>query len=144
MQAHPVDGGQWEIVHRVSLRRNRLSMQHRQVRQTTGKDDYVVESQRLYRVMFMYSYRGRFESSATPVVNQCLQLVTQALTSAQLEASDVHVVVLCGGSARLPLVQRKFKDMFPAAQIHSSIAPDEVMAMGAAKQASSIKPIVSI
>ena len=47
VQAHPVDGGQWEIVHRVSLRRNRLSMQHRQVRQTTGKDDYVVESQQL-------------------------------------------------------------------------------------------------
>ena len=34
----------------------------------------------------------------------------------------------------MPLVQRKLKDMFPTAQVHTSIAPDEVMAVGAAKQ----------
>ena len=79
-------------------------------------------------------FRGRFEALASSVVSQCLQVVTQALTSAQLEARDVHVVVMCGGSSRMPLVQRKLKDMFPTAQVHTSIAPDEVMAVGAAKQ----------
>ena len=43
-------------------------------------------------------------------------------------------MILCGGTTKIPILQKKMKDSFPNADILSSISPDEVIAIGAAKQ----------
>ena len=43
---------------------------------------------------------------------------------------------MCGGSGRIPYLQQQLKEMFPNAEILSTIPSDEVIATGAAKQAS--------
>ena len=44
-------------------------------------------------------------------------------------------VVLCGGSAKIPRLQQMIKELFPEVELLSSIAPDEVIPVGAALQA---------
>ncbi len=80
--------------------------------------------------------RARFEGLLTGILPTCIEPVTSALQKAGLEKEKVEKVVLCGGSTKVPLLQKQLKDFFPMADVLSSIAPDEVIAYGAAKQAS--------
>ena len=43
---------------------------------------------------------------------------------------------MCGGSSKIPKLQSRITSMFENAQILNTINPDEVIAVGAAKQAS--------
>ena len=43
-------------------------------------------------------------------------------------------MVVCGGGAKTPLVQKMVSDAFPHARLLNHIPPDEVIAMGAAKE----------
>ena len=43
-------------------------------------------------------------------------------------------VVLCGGSSKIPMLQTKISSSFSTAQVLSNLTPDEVIAIGAAKQ----------
>ena len=45
-------------------------------------------------------------------------------------------VVLCGGTSKIPKLQSSLQAAFPNAELLNSINPDEVIAVGAAKQAS--------
>ncbi|XP_035767462.1 heat shock 70 kDa protein 14 [Neolamprologus brichardi] len=47
----------------------------------------------------------------------------------------VGVVVLCGGSARIPRLQQMIREMFPDVELLNSAPPDEVIAVGAALEA---------
>ena len=42
---------------------------------------------------------------------------------------------MCGGSSKIPKLQSRIKSLFENAEILNSINPDEVIAVGAAKQA---------
>jgi molecular chaperone DnaK (HSP70) len=42
---------------------------------------------------------------------------------------------MCGGSLKIPKIQRAISDLFPQAEVLSGINPDEVLALGAARQA---------
>ena len=43
-------------------------------------------------------------------------------------------VLLCGGCTKVPSLQQQLAEYFSGAELLSSIAPDEVIAVGAAKQ----------
>ena len=58
----------------------------------------------------------------------------QALKDAGLKPSDIHEVVLVGGSTRIPRVQQIVKELF-GREPHKGVNPDEVVAVGAAIQA---------
>ena len=45
-------------------------------------------------------------------------------------------MILCGGSSKIPKLQSRIKSLFEDAEILNTINPDEVIAVGAAKQAS--------
>jgi len=47
-------------------------------------------------------------------------------------------VVVCGGGTKMTLVQRTISDFLPASELLSSIPGDEVIAIGAAKEVSSL------
>jgi molecular chaperone DnaK len=78
--------------------------------------------------------RAQFESMIMPLVERTLKPCQQALQDSGYKLSDIHEVLLVGGSTRVPLVQKKVKEFFakdPSARVN----PDEVVAMGAAVQA---------
>lgn len=77
--------------------------------------------------------RAKFEELIDPLVERCRQPVLNALKDARLKPSDIHEVVLVGGSTRVPRVQRLVRDMF-GKDPHQGVNPDEVVSLGAAIQ----------
>ncbi len=77
--------------------------------------------------------RAKFDELTSDLVDRTMGPVRQALSDADLKASDIDKVLLVGGSTRIPAVQdavRKFtgKDPF------KGINPDECVAVGASIQ----------
>jgi len=77
--------------------------------------------------------RAKFEEIIDPLVERCRQPVLNALKDARLKPTDIHEVVLVGGSTRVPKVQRLVRDMF-GKDPHQGVNPDEVVSLGAAIQ----------
>ena len=78
--------------------------------------------------------RGGLEKLIGPIVERTLAPCRQALEDAGVSAADIDEVVLVGGSTRVPLVRQKVAELF-GKQPHSSLDPDQVVALGAAVQA---------
>jgi molecular chaperone DnaK len=78
--------------------------------------------------------RSKFEQLTQPLTDRLRGPVTQALKDAGLKASDIHEVVLVGGSTRMPVVQELVRKMI-GKEPNKSVNPDEVVAVGAAIQA---------
>ncbi|MFT4624458.1 MAG: molecular chaperone DnaK [Myxococcota bacterium] len=77
--------------------------------------------------------RSEFERMIDPIVERTLEPCRKAMKDASVRAGDLDEVILVGGSTRIPLVQRKVKELF-GKEPNRSVNPDEVVAMGAAIQ----------
>jgi molecular chaperone DnaK len=77
--------------------------------------------------------RAKFEQLIEDLVEKSLGPCRQALSDAGLSASEIDEVVLVGGSTRVPLVQKRVKEIF-GKEPNRSVNPDEVVALGAAVQ----------
>ena len=78
--------------------------------------------------------RQQFESLIHPLVEKTLQSCQQALHDSQLQTSDIDVVVMVGGSTRVPYVKEQVAGFF-GKPVYDNVNPDEVVALGAAVQA---------
>jgi molecular chaperone DnaK len=78
--------------------------------------------------------RAKLEQMISPLVERSMEPVRKALADAKKKPSDIHEVVLVGGSTRIPLVQETVKKFF-GKEPHKGVNPDEVVAIGAAVQA---------
>lgn len=81
--------------------------------------------------------RIELEALVSSTVEATLGPVKQALADAELKASDIDEILLVGGQTRMPLVQRIVEEFF-GKKPNRSFNPDEVVAMGAALQASAL------
>lgn len=81
--------------------------------------------------------RGLFEGLIKDLVESTRSLCTQAMKDAGILPEDLKVVVLVGGSTRIPMVRQLVEEAFHQEPVHS-VNPDEVVAMGAAIAASVI------
>ena len=79
--------------------------------------------------------RAKFEELCNDLFRSCLEPVEKALKDAKLEKSEIHEVVLVGGSTRIPKVQQLLEDFFNGKKLNKTINPDEAVAYGAAIQA---------
>jgi L1 cell adhesion molecule like protein len=52
-----------------------------------------------------------------------------------MDKSNIHEIVLVGGSTRIPKVKKLLQDFFNGKELNQSINPDEAVAYGAAVQA---------
>jgi molecular chaperone DnaK len=77
--------------------------------------------------------RSKFEQMVADIINRTMEPCRKALADAGKKASDIHEVVLVGGSTRIPMVQAKVKEFF-GKEPNRSVNPDEVVALGAAVQ----------
>jgi L1 cell adhesion molecule like protein len=66
---------------------------------------------------------------------KCIGHVEKCLDYAKMDRSNIHEVVLVGGSTRIPKVQQLLQDFFNGKMLCKSINPDEAVAYGAAVQA---------
>src|SRR5207248_1333370 len=87
------------------------------------------------KVFFHEFTRGALDALIRPVVDRTRGPVKQALTDAQLKPADMDEVVLVGGATRTPLIRRTVEEFF-GRKPHIELNPDEVVALGAAVQAS--------
>ena len=77
--------------------------------------------------------RAKFEELIHDLVEATAGPVNQALKDAGLSASDIHKVLLVGGSTRVPAVQEAVKRI-TGREADKGINPDECVAIGAAIQ----------
>jgi len=77
--------------------------------------------------------RSKFEQLIHDLVDRTKIPCQQAMKDAGVSQSDIHEVILVGGSTRIPMVQQLVKDLF-GREPHKGVNPDEVVAVGAAIQ----------
>ena len=78
--------------------------------------------------------RARFEELNMDLFKKTMAPVTKALKDANMEKTDIHEIVLVGGSTRIPKVQELIKDFFDGKEPNKGVNPDEAVAYGAAVQ----------
>ncbi|KAL3635282.1 Heat shock 70 kDa protein bip3 [Castilleja foliolosa] len=60
--------------------------------------------------------------------------VEWALKDASLKKTDIHEIVLVGGSTRIPKVQQMLRDFFDGKEPMKGVNPDDAVVYGAAIQ----------
>ena len=75
-----------------------------------------------------------FDQMIQPIIDRTVGPCKQALKDAGLKPEQIDEVVLVGGSTRIPKVRRLVQDLFGRVP-HTGLNPDEVVALGAAVQA---------
>jgi len=83
--------------------------------------------------------RTQYEQLIAPIIQRTAAPVKQALKDAQLTPDQIDEVVMVGGSTRIPAVRALVTQLFDlearGRKLHTSLNPDEVVALGAAVQA---------
>jgi heat shock protein 1/8 len=79
--------------------------------------------------------RAKFENLCDELFRKTMVPVEQVLRDSKLSKSQIHEIVLVGGSTRIPKIQQLISDFFNGKELCKSINPDECVAYGAAVQA---------
>ncbi|CAF1624554.1 unnamed protein product [Rotaria sordida] len=119
-----------------ALRRLRTACE-RAKRTLSSSSQASIEIDSLYEGIDFYSTltRARFEELCVDLFRSTLEPVEKALRDAKMDKSNIHEIVLVGGSTRIPKVQKLLQDFFNGKELNKSINPDEAVAYGAAVQA---------
>ena len=78
--------------------------------------------------------KSTLETLIQPMVDKTINCCINALKDAELNAEDIDVIVMVGGSTRVPLIKESISKFF-GRPVNDSVNPDEVVALGAAIQA---------
>jgi L1 cell adhesion molecule like protein len=79
--------------------------------------------------------RARFESLCEHVFRRTIAPLEQVLSDAKMSKTDIHEVVMVGGSTRIPKIREMVSNFFNGKKLNDSVHPDEAVAYGAAIQA---------
>ncbi|CAI9754159.1 unnamed protein product [Fraxinus pennsylvanica] len=119
-----------------ALRRLRTACE-RAKRTLSSTTQTTIEIDSLYEGIDFYApiTRARFEELNMDLFRRCMEPVEKCIRDSKIDKSQVHDVVLVGGSTRIPKVQQLLQDFFNGKELCKSINPDEAVAYGAAVQA---------
>ena len=119
-----------------SVRRLRTACE-RAKRTLSSSAQASVEIDSLFEGIDFYTAvtRARFEEMNGDLFRGTLDPVEKALRDAKFDKSQIHDIVLVGGSTRIPKIQKLLQDFFNGKELNKSINPDEAVAYGAAVQA---------
>ena len=82
--------------------------------------------------------RAKFEELTADLIERSIEPCRKVMADAGLQPSQIHEVILVGGSTRVPLVKAKVEQFF-AKKPNETVNPDEAVALGAAIQAGIIQ-----
>ncbi|CAK1546737.1 unnamed protein product [Leptosia nina] len=119
-----------------ALRRLRTAAE-RAKRTLSSSTEATIEIDALYEGIDFYTRvsRARFEELNADLFRGTLEPVEKSLKDAKMDKSQIHDVVLVGGSTRIPKIQSLLQNFFCGKKLNLSINPDEAVAYGAAVQA---------
>ncbi|MFL5360446.1 MAG: molecular chaperone DnaK [Myxococcales bacterium] len=80
---------------------------------------------------------AEFNKMVMDLVQRTFKVCDEALQSARMTAADLDAIILVGGPTRLPIIRTSVRHYFQKDPM-AGIDPDEVVAMGASIQASSL------
>ncbi|XP_015753975.1 PREDICTED: heat shock cognate 71 kDa protein-like [Acropora digitifera] len=84
--------------------------------------------------------RAKFEEINADLFRGTIEQVREAIRDSKLQRTDIHEVVLVGGSTRIPKIQQLLKEFFGGTkELNKTINPDEAVAYGAAVLAAILK-----
>merc|ERR1712158_299939 len=129
--------------HRKDLTQNKRSLRRlrtaceRAKRTLSASAQASIEIDSLFEGIDFYTSitRARFEELCADLFRGTLEPVEKSLRDAKLDKTQIHELVLVGGSTRIPKVQKLLQDFFHGKALNKSINPDEAVAYGAAVQA---------
>ncbi|XP_015830556.3 LOW QUALITY PROTEIN: heat shock cognate 71 kDa protein [Nothobranchius furzeri] len=124
------------ISNKRAVRRLRTACE-RAKRTLSSSTQASIEIDSLYEGTDFYTSitRARFEELNADLFRGTLEPVEKALRDAKMDKSQIHDIVLVGGSTRIPKIQKLLQDFFNGRDLNKSINPDEAVAYGAAVQA---------
>ena len=79
--------------------------------------------------------RAKFEALCESTFRRTIAPLEQVLRDANMSKSDIHEIVMVGGSTRIPKVREMVSNFFNGKKLNDSVHPDEAVAYGAAIQA---------
>ena len=129
--------------HKVDLSDNKKAVRRirtaseRAKRSLSGQSQTTIEIDSVHDgIDFSVSLtRAKFESLCMDIFQKTLAPVERVLSDSKISKSQVHDIVLVGGSTRIPKVQELLSNYFNGKELCKSINPDEAVAYGAAVQA---------
>ncbi|HEX9034259.1 MAG TPA: molecular chaperone DnaK [Streptosporangiaceae bacterium] len=83
--------------------------------------------------------RAEFQKMTSDLLDRCKHPFQQVIKDAGVKLSDIHHVVLVGGSTRMPAVVDLVKELTGGKEPNKGVNPDEVVAVGACLQAGVLK-----
>ncbi|MFW9852087.1 MAG: molecular chaperone DnaK [Candidatus Thorarchaeota archaeon] len=78
--------------------------------------------------------RAKFEDMSKDLVEKCAEPSKQAMQDSKVKTGELDKVILVGGATRMPMIREMAKELF-GKEPHKGVAPEEVVALGAAVQA---------
>ena len=78
--------------------------------------------------------RAKFEELNMDLFKKTMDPVEKVMTDGGMKKTEIHEVVMVGGSTRIPKIQQLIKDYFNGKEPNKGINPDEAVAYGAAVQ----------
>ncbi|MHA1551243.1 MAG: molecular chaperone DnaK [Candidatus Heimdallarchaeaceae archaeon] len=78
--------------------------------------------------------RAKFEDITRDLVEKCVGPTKQAMKDSGKKANDLDKIILVGGATRMPMIRNMTKEIFKK-EPYKGVAPEEVVALGAAVQA---------
>jgi molecular chaperone DnaK len=101
--------------------------------ETTISLPYITADQNGPKHLELEITRAKFEEMTADLLERVVGPVQKALSDAGLTPDQVDKILLVGGSTRMPMVQRKIKELL-GKEPTKGINPDECVAVGAAIQ----------
>ncbi len=83
--------------------------------------------------------RAEFQRMTSDLLDRCKGPFGQVIKDAGVKLSEIHHVVLVGGSTRMPAVVELVKELTDGKEPNKGVNPDEVVAVGACLQAGVLK-----
>ena len=136
-------GAEFKRKHKKDLTTNARAMRRlrtaceRAKRTLSSAAQTSIEIDSLYEGVDFYTSitRARFEELCGDLFRSTLDPVEKVLRDSKIDKSNVHEIVLVGGSTRIPKIIKLVSDFFNGKEPNKSINPDEAVAYGAAVQA---------